>query len=122
MLKNKLKHRFNKLKKKIKNSPLVIAVDFDDTLFNTDFPTIISPKEDIIHFCKDLQAQGHILILNTCREGVVLNEAIIACKRVGLVFDYVNENVPSRIQKYGSDCRKIGADLYLDDKAINPIL
>ena len=32
-------------------------------------------------------------------------------------FDYINENVPERIQRYGLDCRKIGADIYLDDRA-----
>ena len=42
------------------------------------------------------------------------------CKEVGLVFDYVNENIPSRTKRFGNDCRKIGADIYLDDKAMRP--
>jgi len=33
----------------------------------------------------------------------------------GIFFDYYNENSDRKIQEYG-DCRKIGADLYIDDK------
>ena len=40
------------------------------------------------------------------------------CAERGLVFDAVNENLPSIIRKFGGDCRKIYADAYLDDKAM----
>ncbi|MDD4469472.1 MAG: hypothetical protein PHR29_06000, partial [Acholeplasmataceae bacterium] len=32
-------------------------------------------------------------------------------------FDEVNQNLCYRIEEYGNDCRKIGADVYIDDKA-----
>ena len=32
------------------------------------------------------------------------------------MFDAVNENLPERIALYNNDCRKIGADYYIDDK------
>lgn len=98
----------------------IIAVDFDGTLFTEEYPNIGKPKWRVINWCKERQAKGDILILWTCREGENLREAIEMCKEVGLVFDYVNENVPSRIKRRGNDCRKIGADIYLDDKAMRP--
>lgn len=96
----------------------VIAVDFDGTLFKTQFPYIISPNMSIVKYIKSLQKQGAKIILNTCREGELLEAALIACKSVGLHVDYANENLPENIEKYG-ECRKIGAHMYIDDLAIN---
>ena len=93
---------------------MIIAVDFDGTLAVTDYPKIIRPIHQTIRFCKVQQMCGATIILNTCREGALLDEAVEWCKQHGLVFDYVNENVPERVAIYG-DCRKIYADKYLDD-------
>ena len=32
----------------------------------------------------------------------------------------MNENLPELIELYGGDTRKINADFYIDDKAVNP--
>lgn len=96
---------------------MIVAVDFDGTLAVTEYPTIISPIAKTIEFCKDRKAQGDTLILNTCRNGKVLSEAVDWCNAQGIVFDYVNENPPDRIAIWG-DCRKIYADIYLDDHNI----
>lgn len=45
-----------------------------------------------------------------------MQQAVDWCKRVGLEFDAVNENLPFMIERYGTDPRKIGADLYIDDR------
>lgn len=37
-----------------------------------------------------------------------------------LEFDAVNENLPEIIERYGSDGRKIYADVYIDDKSCFP--
>ena len=42
------------------------------------------------------------------------------CEKNGLVFDTVNENLPELIDLYKNDCRKINADIYIDDKATDP--
>ena len=96
-----------------------IAVDFDGTLFTENFPNIGEPKWRVINWCKKQREEGNILILWTCREGELLSKAVQACRDVGLEFDFVNENAAHRLEKYGNDCRKIGADIYLDDKAMN---
>ena len=93
---------------------MIIAVDFDGTLAITEYPKIISPIIRVIDFCKGRRAFGDTLILYTCREGKELEDALKWCKLYDLTFDYVNENPPDRIAVYG-DCRKIYADIYIDD-------
>jgi hypothetical protein len=98
----------------------IIAVDFDGTLFTDDYPDIGYPIWRTINYCKKQQENGAILILWTCRNGLDLIEAIEQCKSVGLHFDYVNENAKENIRAFGGrDNRKIYADEYIDDKAIN---
>lgn len=98
--------------------PRCIAVDFDGTLFVTDFPHIVEPKWDVINRAKAEQAKGTVLILWTCRHGEHLEDALRACAEVGLSFDYVNEAEPLRVAFFGGDGRKIGADEYWDDRAV----
>ena len=93
---------------------MIIAVDFDGTLAFTEYPKIVSPIMKVINFCKERKAMGDTLILNTCRDGKALGEAVEWCKLFDLTFDHVNENAPERIAMYG-DCRKIYADVYIDD-------
>ena len=100
----------------------IIAVDFDGTLAETKFPEIIKPIPKMIRHCRRLQRGGAILILNTCRKGKDLQDAVEWCAAHGLVFDYVNENTAENIANYGgTDTRKIFAHEYIDDKAIKPV-
>ena len=91
----------------------IIAVDFDGTLYTDNYPYIGDPIWRAINYCKKEKENGAILILWTCRNGSDLTEAIELCEIVGLTFDYVNENAKE------IDSRKIYADEYIDDKAIN---
>ena len=98
----------------------IIAVDFDGTLFTDEYPNIGQPIWKTINWCKRQKEIGNILILWTCRENNDLAEAVEICKSVGLFFDYVNSNTYENLKKYKlKDNRKIYADIYLDDKAIN---
>lgn len=100
--------------------PLVVAVDFDGTLFEkTDnYPKCGNPIERVHDLIRAYKTQGAVIILWTCREGADLAEALKACLHYNLPIDYVNENTPFMIEKFGNDCRKIGADIYIDDKAV----
>ena len=60
------------------------------------------------------------MILWTCRVGLNLTQAVRWCKSYGLEFDAVNENVPEILEKYGTESRKISADIYIDDKSEKP--
>lgn len=101
--------------------PYIIAVDFDGTLCEDNFPNIGNPKEDVIRWVKN-QRKGlgynTKIILWTCRNGKYLEEAIEWCKNHGLEFDAVNENLKEVENLYGGYTRKVFADLYVDDKNI----
>lgn len=99
----------------------IIAVDFDGTLHNGTWPEIGEVNRTTFNFCRDEKAKGSRLILWTNRAGEQLETAVAWCKERGLEFDAVNENLPELIELYGNDCRKINADIYIDDKAVNPI-
>ena len=98
------------------HNPLVFAIDFDGTICENIYPDIGEPIHPIIDFCKNMKADGHKLILWTCREGELLDKAAMWCLRHGLLFDAYNTNLPERIEQHGTDPRKIGADFYVDDK------
>jgi 2-hydroxy-3-keto-5-methylthiopentenyl-1-phosphate phosphatase len=93
---------------------MIVAVDFDGTLAVTDYPKIVSPKTEVIEFCKKRKFLGDTLILWTCRHDEYLDEAIEWCKQHGLEFDYINESSPDQVAKYG-ESRKVYADIYIDD-------
>lgn len=95
----------------------IIAVDFDGCLCVSRWPEIGRANEALIERLKRAQLEGHKLILFTCREGQLLYNAVKWCRERGLLFNAVNENLPERIAQYGGDCRKISADLYIDDRA-----
>lgn len=95
-----------------------IAVDFDGCLCQDRWPDIGEPNWPAIAALLELQKRGVALILNTCREGELLEKAVLWCEYRGLSFDSVNENLPERIEAYGGDCRKISANEYWDDRAV----
>ena len=97
----------------------VYAIDFDNTLAYTRFPEIIGPNKKMVAFTRALKAQGHKIILWTSRAGEDLTAAVEWSKRQGIIFDAVNEPLPEQIKRWGNDTRKIYADFYIDDKAMN---
>lgn len=96
----------------------IYAVDFDGTLCEDKYPSIGKANESLIAKLIELREHGDKLILWTCRVGDKLEQAVEWCKEHGLEFDRVNENLPELMEIYGSDTRKISADVYLDDKAL----
>ncbi len=95
-----------------------IAIDFDGCLCTDAFPAIGEPNWAVINRAKAEQKTGTGLILWTCREGQVLQDAITACESWGLTFDAVNESLPDWIEEFGTRPRKVGASEYWDDKAV----
>lgn len=98
-------------------SEYVVAVDFDGTLCKSKYPECGEPILKNVQRVRELKRDGATIILWTCREGEALTKAVKWCEEHNVPIDYVNVNAPSRIARYGSDCRKISADLYIDDKA-----
>lgn len=107
-------------------SQKIIAVDFDNTLFKTNWignvSFILHPIWPVIHKVKEAMDNGAKVILWTCRTGKDLDDAVDVCEKVGLHFDAINENLPEAIEEFGGDSRKIFAHEYWDDLSWNPIL
>lgn len=98
---------------------MIIAVDFDGVLTpNGHWPSVGEPNTTVIEWLKVLRENGDRLILWTNRVGEALETAVDFCRSHGLEFDAVNENLPDIIEYYGSDCRKVYANYYIDDRAV----
>lgn len=95
-----------------------IAIDFDGCLCENKYPAIGVPYWTVINMALDEQRNGAGLILWTCREGELLEQAIAACKSWGLTFEAVNESLPEWISAWGTRPRKVGATEYWDDRAL----
>lgn len=98
---------------------IVYAVDFDGTLCSNKYPGVGEPNIRLMKFLIKQRLDGNLVILWTCREKDILAAAIEYCRGFGLEFDAVNENVPYLKERYGNDTRKIGADIYIDDKSLD---
>ena len=95
---------------------IIVAVDFDGTLCDNNYPKAGAEHWGLIHALQELKIEGKIdLILWTCRSGEDLEFAVNWCKERGLIFDTVNENLPRVIEMYHGDTRKVSADIYIDD-------
>ena len=95
----------------------VIAIDFDGTLCEDKYPKIGAPRWGVIFKALSEQQNGAALILWTCRTGKELDDAVAACAKWGLLFDAVNKNLPSWVDTWNNDPRKVGATEYWDDRA-----
>jgi hypothetical protein len=96
-------------------SGIKIAVDFDGTIVEHDFPQI--GKEMLFAFLtlKELNKKGARLILWTFRSGKELEEAVEFCRKNGVEFYAVNKNYPEEVMN-DNVSRKIDADIFIDDK------
>ena len=100
---------------------LIIAVDFDWTIVEDAYPQIGSPKIFAFETLKELNKDGHRLILWTYRNGRKLQEAVDFCSKKGVEFYAVNKNYPEENFE-GKVSRKIHADLFIDDRNIGGML
>lgn len=97
---------------------MIIAIDFDGTIVENKYPEIGSLRPGAVEAIKQLRRDGYVLLLWTCRSGLELGRAVKFCAENGIRFDGINQNLRSEIVKYGSDSRKIGADIYIDDRGL----
>jgi hypothetical protein len=94
-----------------------IAVDFDGTIVEHEYPEIGKEKLFAFQTLKELEKLGAVLILWTFRTGKELDEAVEHCRKNGIEFYAVNKNYPEEIFDERVS-RKIDADIYIDDKNI----
>ena len=102
-------------------NPLIIAVDFDDTLAKVGekYPEIGEPTYllAILILYRRIFKEHLQIILWTCRDGEALQMAINYCKEWGLEFDAVNEDAPATL-KWKPKTPKPFAHIYIDDRSL----
>jgi hydroxymethylpyrimidine pyrophosphatase-like HAD family hydrolase len=94
-----------------------IAVDFDGTIVEHQYPEIGKEKLFAFRTLKELEKMGARLILWTFRTGKELEDAIEFCRKNGIEFYAVNKNYPEEVMD-DTVSRKIDADIYIDDKNV----
>ncbi len=101
---------------------MIIAIDFDGTIVEHKYPKIGETKLFAFETLKELQKQGHQLILWTYRAGKELKSAVDFCKKNGIEFYAVNKNYSEEVFDEKIMSRKIYADIYIDDRNIGGFL
>ncbi|MEA3445426.1 MAG: hydrolase [Bacteroidota bacterium] len=94
-----------------------IAVDFDGTIVEHKYPEIGEELLFAFETLKQLQKQGHQLILWTYRAGDYLDEAVEYCRENGVEFYAANKNYPEEVFD-DSISRKVDADVFIDDRNV----
>jgi hydroxymethylpyrimidine pyrophosphatase-like HAD family hydrolase len=92
-----------------------IAVDFDGTIVEHEFPEIGASNPGAAETLRELRAAGHRIILYTMRSGEYLNDAIEYCRFNGIVLWHINQNPE---QSEWTSSPKVYAHLYIDDAAL----
>lgn len=97
---------------------MTIAIDFDGTICEHSFPEVGKLKLHADVYINRLYDEGHKIIINTCRSGKYEGMAQDFLDENKISYHYINSNLPELIRHYGQDCRKISADVYIDDKCL----
>ena len=97
---------------------MIIAIDFDETLHTGTWPQIGQPKAFAPDTLRRLNEAGPYLIIWTCREGKEQTDAANSLLMQNIPLNRMNDNQPENTRKYGTNTRKVNADLYLDDRQL----
>jgi len=101
----------------------IIAVDFDGILIEDGHWPGIGPEvPGAIAGVNALHKSGHCIIINSCRVGEAEANMIRWLIANNVKFCHINRNCVKRQIYYKTDCRKISADIYIDDKNLCFIL
>lgn len=94
---------------------MIIAIDFDGTIVDHNYPHIGEPVPNAIECMKFFNENNHDIILNTMRSGKHLDQAVKYLEDNGIILFGINENPE---QRRWTDSPKIYANYYIDDASI----
>lgn len=97
---------------------MIIAVDFDGTIVEHMYPEIGKEIPFAVSTLKAIAKEGHTLILWSCREDKLLDDAVQWCSSRGLEFYAVNRDSPDASYRPTGGGRKLRADLFIDDRNV----
>ena len=95
---------------------MIIAVDFDGTIVEHNYPAIGRELPFATATIRKLIDEQHQIILWTVRKGKLLQEAVDWCKERGIEFYAVNKNFPEEQIDNEQGYYKINAELFIDDR------
>ncbi|MBR0045596.1 MAG: hypothetical protein IJP75_01760 [Bacteroidaceae bacterium] len=99
---------------------MLIAVDFDGTIVEHEYPQIGEERPFATEVLKMLIAERHKVVLWTMREGQLLDDAVKWCAERGVEFYAVNSEYPAQFMEAKPDhlsC-KLNADVFIDDRNV----
>lgn len=103
-----------------RDNSLIIAIDFDGTCVEHDYPSVGMEVEGAVEVLRALNRKGHRLILFTMRSGTKLEAAVKWFKDRKIELWGVNNNPE---QREWTESPKVHADIYIDDSALGcPIM
>mgnify|MGYP003426389578 FL=1 len=94
---------------------MIIAVDFDGTCVEHDYPYLGMDAEGAVDVLRELVAKGHRLILFTMRSGDKLEAAVKWFKERKVELWSINTNPE---QREWTESVKVYAHYYIDDSAV----
>lgn len=97
----------------------VVAIDLDSTIWTEDYPYFGEPFSGAISTINEMFKMGYDVIIWTSRGGGNLDTCIDHLREVHDLNSEIKFNAHSKIftDKYPSSSPKIGASIYIDDKA-----
>jgi hydroxymethylpyrimidine pyrophosphatase-like HAD family hydrolase len=95
---------------------MIIAVDFDGTLHDAQYPAIGNPMPDAVEVMQKLHDAGCDIVIWTCRESKEQMDMFNWLIEKKIPFDRINDNSVEQMYFYGNDSRKVFADVYIDDR------
>ncbi len=99
---------------------MIIAVDFDGTIVEHEYPEIGEERPFATEVLKMLMADRHKLVLWTMRDGKLLDDAVKWCADRGVEFYAVNSDTSALFPEGKSEhlsC-KLSADIFIDDRNV----
>ena len=107
-----------------------LAIDFDGTIVEHDYPNIGKLKEGAIEYINKLHEDGFYIIIWTVRGGKEQEDAENFLKENSIHYDTINKNSTSFLEKLNEnprfiaeyhEPRKICADIYIDDRNLGGV-
>ncbi|MDY4558833.1 MAG: hypothetical protein SPE09_09240 [Alloprevotella sp.] len=100
---------------------MTIAVDFDGTIVEHQYPAIGKERPFATATLRQLIKDGHKLVLWSVREGDLLEQAVKWCEERGVYFYAANQDIGENdkdMQKSSSYSRKLKVQMFIDDRNV----
>jgi len=116
---SRLLQKFKPVKRKTMLDHPVIVFDFDGTISEEKYPLCGEPLYGVIDVINILYAAGVGIVIFSCRQHPEhVENAKQFLKEHKIPYHKFNENYPGLTEKFGISSRKLGGDMYFEDKTI----